>query len=220
MSCQKGPTHHACAWQIGPFWQDTLGICFSALIIHCFRQWIVSYIVPISFSIDSDPILIWCLSWIIKYWKGHWEYRFDSICMMLMNRFTREKIISLQLYITCKCHMMMTFYDLHPISNYQASRVHDDIMKWRHFSHHCPFVRGIYWPPVDSTHKCQWHRALMFSLICAWTNIWTNNRDAGDLRHHQAHYDTNEMLWNNANSHHAVNVAKIILTEVPDGHLI
>ena len=119
MSCQKGPIHHACAWQIGPFWQATLDICFSALIIHCFRQWIVSYIVPISFWIDSDPILIWCLSWIIKYWKGHWEYRFDSICMMLMNRFTREKIISLQLYITCKCHMMMKFYDLHPISNYQ-----------------------------------------------------------------------------------------------------
>ena len=24
VSCQKGPTHHAYAWQIGPFWQDTL----------------------------------------------------------------------------------------------------------------------------------------------------------------------------------------------------
>ena len=26
VSCQKGPTHHAYAWQIGPFWQDTLDI--------------------------------------------------------------------------------------------------------------------------------------------------------------------------------------------------
>ena len=26
VSCQKGPTRHACAWQIGPFWQDTLDI--------------------------------------------------------------------------------------------------------------------------------------------------------------------------------------------------
>ena len=25
-SCQKGPTRHAYAWQIGPFWQDTLDI--------------------------------------------------------------------------------------------------------------------------------------------------------------------------------------------------
>ena len=24
VSCQKGPTHHAYAWRIGPFWQDTL----------------------------------------------------------------------------------------------------------------------------------------------------------------------------------------------------
>ena len=24
VSCQKGPTHHAYAWQIGLFWQDTL----------------------------------------------------------------------------------------------------------------------------------------------------------------------------------------------------
>ena len=27
VSCQKGPTRHAYAWQIGPFWQDTLDIC-------------------------------------------------------------------------------------------------------------------------------------------------------------------------------------------------
>ena len=26
LSCQKGPTCHAYAWQIGPFWQDTLYI--------------------------------------------------------------------------------------------------------------------------------------------------------------------------------------------------
>ena len=31
--------------------------------------------------------------------------------------------------------------------------------------------------------------ALMFSLICAWTNSWVNNRDAGDLRRYCAHYD-------------------------------
>ena len=26
VSCQKGPTRHAYAWQIGPFWQDSLEI--------------------------------------------------------------------------------------------------------------------------------------------------------------------------------------------------
>ena len=28
----------------------------------------------------------------------------------------------------------------------------------------------------------------MFSLICAWINGWVNNREAGDLRRHGAHY--------------------------------
>ena len=26
VSCQKGPTRHAYAWQIGPFWQDALDL--------------------------------------------------------------------------------------------------------------------------------------------------------------------------------------------------
>ena len=40
-----------------------------------------------------------------------------------------------------------------------------------------------------SPHKGQWRGALMFSLICAWTNGWANHRDAGDLRRHRAHYN-------------------------------
>ena len=52
------------------------------------------------------------------------------------------------------------------------------------------FVRGIHRSTVDSPHKGQWHRALMFSLMCASTNGWTNNRD---LRCHSAHYDLTVM---------------------------
>ena len=47
--------------------------------------------------------------------------------------------------------------------------------------------------PVDSPHKCQWRGALVFSLICAWTNDWANNWDDGDLRRHRAHYDVTVM---------------------------
>ena len=43
----------------------------------------------------------------------------------------------------------------------------DGVIKWKHFPR--------YWP-----HKGQWRRALVFSLICAWTYGWANNRDAGD----------------------------------------
>ena len=38
-------------------------------------------------------------------------------------------------------------------------------------------------------HKGQWYGAFMFSLIYAWINAWVNNRHAGDLRRHRAHYD-------------------------------
>ena len=40
---------------------------------------------------------------------------------------------------------------------------------------------GNHRSPVNSPHKGQWRGALMFSLICAWTNGWVNNRNAGDL---------------------------------------
>ena len=37
--------------------------------------------------------------------------------------------------------------------------------------------------------------ALMLSLISAWTNCRVNIRDAGDLRHHCAHYDVTVMSF-------------------------
>ena len=42
---------------------------------------------------------------------------------------------------------------------------------------------------VNSPHKGQWRGALMFSMICAWTNGWANSGDDGELRHYRAHYD-------------------------------
>ena len=70
---------------------------------------------------------------------------------------------------------------------------HYDVIKWKHFPRHWPFVRGIHRSPVNSPHKGQWRAALMYSLICVWTNSWVNNRDAGDLRRHSAHYDVTIM---------------------------
>ena len=70
---------------------------------------------------------------------------------------------------------------------------HDDVFKWKHFPRYWPFVRGILRSTVNSPHKGQWRGALMFSLICAWINGWVNNREAGDLRRHSAHYDVRVM---------------------------
>ena len=66
---------------------------------------------------------------------------------------------------------------------------HNDAIKWKHFLRHWPFVRGIHWSPVNSPHKCQWHEALMFPFMCAWIDGWVNNREAGDVIRHRAHYD-------------------------------
>ena len=51
-------------------------------------------------------------------------------------------------------------------------------------------------PPVTGgfASQGQWCRALMFSLICAWTNGWANTRDASDFRRHQAQYDVTVMI--------------------------
>ena len=70
---------------------------------------------------------------------------------------------------------------------------------WRHQMEHflCywPFEWGINRSIVDSPHKGQWRRALMFSVMFAWPNEWTNNRNASDLRRHHSHYDVTVMHW-------------------------
>ena len=49
VSCKKGPTHHAYAWQIGPFWQDTLDIrCVE------FSLWLKCVVMRTTFTVISD----------------------------------------------------------------------------------------------------------------------------------------------------------------------
>ena len=66
-----------------------------------------------------------------------------------------------------------------------------DVIKWKHFPCYWTFVRS----PVNSPHKGRWRGALMFSLICARINSSVNNREAGDLRRHRAHYKVIVMSW-------------------------
>ena len=53
-------------------------------------------------------------------------------------------------------------------------------------------IRSIYFSHYDASSdfgQVTISGALMFSLICVWINDWVNNREAGDLRRHRAHYD-------------------------------
>ena len=84
----------------------------------------------------------------------------------------------------------------HLMSTESPECTHDDVTKWIYLPRHRPFVRGIHWSPVNSPRKGQWSGVLMLSLICAWINGWVNNGEAGDLRHHCAHYGVTVMLLN------------------------
>ena len=75
------------------------------------------------------------------------------------------------------------------LSCHENTCCHDDAIRWKHFPRYWPFVGGIHWSPVNSPHKGQRRGTLMFCLICARIKGWVNNRKAGDLRRHRAHYD-------------------------------
>ena len=85
------------------------------------------------------------------------------------------------------------FTKCNTVADYTA-RNYNDVVKWKLFLRYWPFVLGFHRWPVNSPHKGQWRGALMFSLICTWTNGWVNNLEAGDLRRHRAHYDVIVML--------------------------
>ena len=63
-------------------------------------------------------------------------------------------------------HLNIKKWQKMQISSFFFFNIHDDVIKWKHFPRYWPFVRGIHRPPVNSPHKGQWRRALMFSLIC------------------------------------------------------
>ena len=89
------------------------------------------------------------------------------------------------------------------------SKIHDDVIRWKHFPRYWPFVRGLHRSPVNSPYKDQWRGALMFSLICACTNDWVNNRDAGNLRRHRAHLNVTVMSLQNLLSFRSARVSKL-----------
>ena len=80
------------------------------------------------------------------------------------------------------------------LNGWIRSTHNDDFIMWRHFPWYWPFVQGIHRSLLNSPHKGQWCRALMFSLFCASINGGVNNRKAGDLKCHHAHYDI-VMFW-------------------------
>ena len=117
----------------------------------------------------------------------------STYCLPLNDSVSPSKITWHQL----KCPIPVTLlllsnnehklHSMNVVEWFLATCNHDDVIKWKHFPCYWPFLRGIH--QVSSPHKGQWRGALMLSLICARINSWVNNREAGDLRRHRAHYD-------------------------------
>ena len=73
---------------------------------------------------------------------------------------------------------------------YPSGRVHDDVIKWKHFPRYWPFVRGIHrWIPRTKASDAE----LWCFLCSAWINGWVNYHEAGDLRRHRARYEVTIM---------------------------
>ena len=69
------------------------------------------------------------------------------------------------------------------------TKTHDDVINGNIFrvtGHLWWKSTGHRWIPLTKASDAElW----FLFLICAWTNCWANNQDAGDLRHHYTHYD-------------------------------
>ena len=70
--------------------------------------------------------------------------------------------------------------------------------------HLCGEFTGRRWIP--RTKACD-AELWFFFLICVWINGWENNREAGDLRRHRAHYDVIAMLYLLASKFHVLSSA-------------
>ena len=125
--------------------------------------------------------------WVTMKWKG--------VGMRRGERTMERHVINARL--NCQCH------DFGSICWFINARLN---CQCHDFGSICWFIRNKnfdYTPDMmTSANGCIFRVsgllwALMVSLICAWTNGWTNYRDAGDLRRHRAHHDVTVMCGYN-----------------------
>ena len=130
----------------------------------------------------------------------HLEWGVDGRAMRDLSQILSDEILFIKTHFYGEHSLHISWRSTHLLHLYFL------FSWWRHQMETCSaslaFVRGIHWwlrgihrSPVNSPHTDQWRGVLMFSLICAWTNGWVNNQNAGDLRRHRAHYDVTVMWY-------------------------
>ena len=180
----------SCLWRLmvrpTGFWWPVVGAlrCFWSAMIRAFHFW---------WLVFQDLCFQWATS-VCFFMFLVADGPCDRCTMLLVNTVVRTSCFRRR-----RCMVLLSDdpWLVPYVLNNQQSILHishDDVIKWKHFPRYWPSVWGIHRSPVHSPHKGQWHGALMFSFICAWINGWLNNREAGDLRRHHAHYDVIVML--------------------------
>ena len=130
-----------------------------------------------------------------RYWKrtekmkiNRSSWWFKSLCFKILD----STVLKLSLLLFVILNIVKKFERTQPCI-LRIIKIHDGVIKWKHFPRYWSFVRGIHRWPVNSPHKGQWHGTLVFSLTYTRIHGWVNNREAGDLRRHRSHYDVNLM---------------------------
>ena len=93
-----------------------------------------------------------------------------------------------------------------PIRNYIDP--HDDVIKWRNFPRYWPFARGIHRSPMNSPHKGQWRRALIFFKLRL-------NKRLGKQSWGWWSETPSRSLWRHYNVSHML--AHILIVVIPEG---
>ena len=87
---------------------------------------------------------------------------------------------------------------------------HADVIKWKKKSALLALCERN---PLATDGFPSQRPALMFSLICAWTNRLPNNRDTGDLKRHCARYDVIVMIASGSYNRVYTGTVKIVCNQ-------
>ena len=217
VSSQKGPTRHAYAWQIGPFWQDTLDMSYSSFLVKqtfsdssttrtpCTRKICKWQVIAAQLAHNSIPLLLHFLRKQSTIW--HLSICYDTIYSYFpyVNRFLPQSTSS---GLPCRIQAMMIIHYSDVIMNTMASQitsltvvystVYSDADQIKHQSSaSLAFVRGIHrdrWIP----HSKGQLRGKCFHLMTSSCTIATSHIITRVLQSqtHKCSFHAHYNFWN------------------------
>ena len=163
----------------------------------------MGYTAGISIALYKHSTWTAVLAYIIEPFRH--EYREQQPCILLLthirlhrSRSTLAQVMVCRLpalsHCLNECSLVTKSVLWHSLEN-NFNRSSTSSSWWRHqketFSA-LTFCAGN--SPITGEVSAQRPVTRRFDVFCTWINGWVNNREAGDLRRHRAHYDVILML--------------------------